>query len=186
MQEMALRSTASPTLSWDPPAQSHIMDDWGTGSSRRAGSAVMSGWWLSGIPQHLLSWGTSQIRTIAIYLTMALIYITWGMWVSCQNIGPPARSISAFSCAKVHNAKMAELPSLFCLSVLSYWQLLMKVIFCLISVNELCHYTPECGCESPASASVTACSGASLPGLAVLWNCVPFGYESSQSVSHMV
>lgn len=61
----------------------------------------------------------------------------------------------------------------------------MKVIFDLIKVNELWHYTPECGCKSPASASscVTACSGASLPSFAVPWSGVLSGYESSQSAS---
>lgn len=36
---------------------------------------------------------------------------------------------------------------MFCLSVYSYWQLLRKVIFLLINVNELWHYTTKCGCK---------------------------------------
>lgn len=60
----------------------------------------------------------------------------------------------------------------------------MKVIFYLIKVNELWHCTPECGCKSPASASSCYCLFRGLSaGIAVLWNPVLFGYDSSQSAT---
>lgn len=149
-------------MSWHPPYSTPVMGDWETGCSRGAGSAEASGSWLHGIPLHLISWATSQIRSVTIYLTMA-----FSLWT--------ARS--AGTCAKVHNAKMASSPSTFCLSVWSYWQLLMKVIFHLINANELWHYITKCDCKNPTSAAscVTACSGSSLPCLSC--SHILFGYE---------